>query len=418
LYNGLPITYDEIGNPTKIVTNQYWASSSNWEEYAYELEWEGRQLIGRRFYELYSGCDIWYDEYYDLSFEYNADGIRTSKTVYETEYKYLLNGTQIIGETWTSYGTEYLLLYIYDETGAPIGIKYRTSAYAANTFDYFFFEKNLQGDIVAIYNATGEKIGSYVYDAWGNFRTTTVSGNTSLENSIVNSYNPFRYRGYYYDKDLGWYYLQTRYYNPQWGRFVNADDVAYLGVGDELLSHNLYAYCSNNPVNFTDFEGEFPWHILVGAIVGAGVSAITSAWTQKEETGEVDWRQVGVSALAGAVSGALAATGVCHLGQFAINAAITGLESAVNTGLEKGFENIETTEVLRDAIVSGITSYGNGVSKGTAKHLWTQGARYTKAVSKKGIKKATKYYLSQTWTLYYKPLVNDAISDISDTVYG
>ena len=100
-YDGLPITYDEIGNPTKIVTNQYWASSSNWEEYAYELEWEGRQLIGRRFYELYSGCDIWYDESYDIWFEYNADGIRTSKTVYETEYKYILNGSQIIGETVT-----------------------------------------------------------------------------------------------------------------------------------------------------------------------------------------------------------------------------------------------------------------------------------------------------------------------------
>ena len=85
---GMPIRYDEIGNPIQIVTYQYWGNSSSWEEYGYELEWNGRQLMGRRFYELYSGCDIWYDEYYDLSFEYNADGIRTSKTVYETEYKY------------------------------------------------------------------------------------------------------------------------------------------------------------------------------------------------------------------------------------------------------------------------------------------------------------------------------------------
>ena len=264
-YNGLPIRYDEIGNPTKIVTNQYWASSSNWEEYGYELEWEGRQLIGRRFYELYSGCDIWYDEYYDLSFEYNADGIRTSKTVYETEYKYLLNGTQIIGETWTLYGTEYLLLYIYDENGSPMGIKYRTEAYAAGVYDYFFFEKNLQGDIVAIYNAEGEKIGSYVYDAWGNFTVSTVSGNSALENKIVNDYNPFRYRGYYYDKDLGWYYLLSRYYNPQWGRFINAD--GYISTGTGLLGYNMFAYCNNNPVMNVDPTGDFPWLLLVVTLI-------------------------------------------------------------------------------------------------------------------------------------------------------
>ena len=282
MYNGLPIRYDEIGNPTKIVTNQYWASSSNWEEYGYELEWEGRQLIGRRFYELYSGCDIWYDEYYDLSFEYNADGIRTSKTAYGVEYKYILNGSQIIGETWTEYGTEYLLLYIYDENGSPMGIKYRTEAYAAGVFDYFFFEKNLQGDIVAIYNAEGEKIGSYIYDAWGNFTVSTVSGNTSLENSIVNSYNPFRYRGYYYDKDLGWYYLQSRYYNSQWGRFINAD--GYVSTGQGLLSYNMFAYCNNNPVMNVDPTGEFPWLVVAIVLV---VSSLFLQSCAKQPTSDV-----------------------------------------------------------------------------------------------------------------------------------
>ena len=97
---GNPITYDEIGNPTKIVTYQYWDNANSWAEYGYELEWNGRQLMRRRYYDIYCG-NIWYDEYYEISFEYNADGIRTSKTVYDVEYKYILNGSQIIGETWT-----------------------------------------------------------------------------------------------------------------------------------------------------------------------------------------------------------------------------------------------------------------------------------------------------------------------------
>ena len=259
-YDGMQISYDEIGNPYHIVTYTYSDGNEIWEEYGYECIWNGRQLMGRRYYNDYCG-DVWYEDYYDLSFEYNADGIRTSKTAYGIEYKYLLNGSQIIGETWTEYGTEYLLLYIYDENGSPMGIKYRTEAYAAGVFDYFFFEKNLQGDIVAVYNAEGEKIGSYIYDAWGNFTVSTVSGNTSLENSIVNSYNPFRYRGYYYDRDLGWYYLQTRYYNPQWGRFVNAD--GYVSTGTGMLGYNMFAYCNNNPVMNVDPTGDFPWLALI-----------------------------------------------------------------------------------------------------------------------------------------------------------
>ena len=76
-----------------------------------------------------------------------------------------------------------------------------------------------------------------------------------MENQIVTQYNPFRYRGYYYDKDLGWYYLQTRYYNPQWGRFVNAD--SYVSTGQGLLGYNMFAYCNNNSIMNIDATGNF-----------------------------------------------------------------------------------------------------------------------------------------------------------------
>lgn len=102
-------------------------------------------------------------------------------------------------------------------------MQYRTTSYAAHVFDTFYFEKNLQGDIIAVYNSNGEKIGSYTYDAWGNCTVSVVSGNTTLENNIVRTYNPFRYRGYYYDTETGLYYLQSRYYNPEWGRFLNSE---------------------------------------------------------------------------------------------------------------------------------------------------------------------------------------------------
>ena len=203
------------------------------------------------------------------AYTYNADGIRTSKTVNGVKHEYILNGSQILAEKWTQNNVEYVLVYIYDETGAPIGLKYRTSNYANGVFDSFFFEKNLQVDVVAIYNSTGEKIGIYAYTAFGEVVTTTVSGNTTLENNIVNKYNPFRYRGYYFDVETGWYYLQSRYYNPVWGRFLNADSCLYSSI----FGFNLFAYCNNNPVNYVDPYGESAEAIFWGWVSGGSIAA-------------------------------------------------------------------------------------------------------------------------------------------------
>ena len=168
-----------------------------------------------------------------------------------------------------------MLMYVYDETGSPIAIKYRTSSYAQNTFDVFFFEKNLQGDIVAIYNSSGTKIGTYTYDAWGNF-TVTTNSSVSLERLIVSTYNPFRYRGYYYDTDTSLYYLESRYYNAQWGRFLNGD--RYVSTGQELLGYNMFAYCENNPIAYIDTEGEFPVFVVAAiglCVLGFGIWGAT-----------------------------------------------------------------------------------------------------------------------------------------------
>ena len=199
---------------------------------------------------------------------------------------------------------------------------YRTPSYAQGVYDCFFFDKNLQGDIVAVYNASGTKVVSYTYDAWGNVTTTYHSGGASTGAR----YNPFRYRGYYYDAETEWYYLQSRYYNPSWGRFINPDQIDVLtATPDQLTDKNLLAYCDNNPVMRSDADGEF-WATLgimaVGGVISGIVSAVTSAITQQVTTGDINWASVGVAAASGFVSGAIAASPLGVVGQAIIGGGI------------------------------------------------------------------------------------------------
>ena len=129
----------------------------------------------------------------------------------------------------------------------------------------------MQGDIIGVYNSTGKKIGAYTYDAWGKCSLSVANGNTILEDKVVAFYNPFRYRGYYYDYETGYYYLQTRYYNPEWGRFLNADGYVSTGIG--MLGYNMFAYC--NPVMLVDSEGTGP--VLFVLIIVCSVVMFTSA---------------------------------------------------------------------------------------------------------------------------------------------
>ena len=222
-FDGHTITYDEIGNPLS-----YYNGTD------YTFTWDGRRLV-----EAVSGSKT-------MSFAYNDDGIRTSKTVNGVETTYYVNGGQIVAESNNSRA----IVYIYDATGAPIGMMYRTPSYAEGTWDVFWYEKNLQGDIIAIYNASGTKVATYTYsDAWGNFTVSYSNGG----GSTGAQYNPFRYRGYYYDSDLSMYYLQSRYYDAKICRFINSD--SYTSTGQGILSTNMFAYCINNPVNRVDYLG-------------------------------------------------------------------------------------------------------------------------------------------------------------------
>ncbi len=233
-----------------------------------------------------------------ISFEYNGDGLRTSKTVNGVKHTYRLNGSQIVSEAWGNN----LLIYLYDAEGAPVGMMYRNDSYPSDTFDTFWFEKNLQGDIVAVYDEDGTKLISYTYDAWGNFTTTYHNGCTA---SHIANLNPFRYRGYYYDTETGLYYLQSRYYDPAVGRFINADE--YVSTGQGILGNNMFAYCNNNPITYTDSSGEsltVAALIFIGSaiIFGAGAGAFSAACSGG------DTEDIIIGAIEGGITGGVAAT--------------------------------------------------------------------------------------------------------------
>ena len=228
-FNNTDITYDAIGNPLEYYNNEY-----------YWFTWEnGRQLATASV------------GHYTLSFEYNDEGIRTLKTVNGTDHIYHLSNSLVITEEWGNN----LIIYLYDTDGSPIGMQYRNTSYAEGAYDTYWFEKNLQGDIVAVYSETGTKLIAYTYDAWGNFSTTYYD---NIEEYQTATYNPFRYRGYYYDVELGFYYLNSRYYDPAIGRFITADKLSTVkSTSFDLTDKNLYAYCDNNPVTRKDDGGAF-----------------------------------------------------------------------------------------------------------------------------------------------------------------
>ena len=313
-------------------------------------------------------------------------------------------------------------MYIYDASGAPVGMQYRSFTYANGVYDVYLFEKSLQGDILAVYSAEGVKLISYEYDAWGSFTTTYHNGGENT--SAVN--NRFTYRGYYYDSDLGMYYLNARYYDQNIKRFLSPDTTAIISVTPMALTDkNLFAYCDNNPVMRVDHGGAF-WHIIVGAAAGAFISGIVKvAENVIEDKPLTDG--LATAMLAGAASGALAATGVGIIGMIAGNAAISMAENAANQVIEnKGFDNFDVGDMLFDGAIGGISGALGGAGKGS-KHLTNLGKQTVKRTyndtANKGLKagvkeagKAFAYYIKNSSSYYLDYFKRGLPGDLFSTV--
>ena len=220
------ISYDAQGNPIS-----YLGHTLTWEK--------GRQL----------------KSFDDIQYTYNANGIRTSKTVDGIRHDYILDGAKIVRETWKIGDVVNAIVPLYDNEDSVCGIIY-------NEVPYYFL-KNQQGDIIAITDNTGKDVARYSYDAWGVCTVTQDNSGCDIANI-----NPFRYRGYYFDKEIGMYYLQSRYYDPTVGRFVNSDEAEFINICRVANGTSLFSYCANACVNDSDELGFFPVHIVAGVIMG------------------------------------------------------------------------------------------------------------------------------------------------------
>lgn len=226
-YNNKTVIYDSIGNPTSYL--------------GATLSWRGRELAG------YTKGNK------QISYSYDVDGMRYQKTVKtngnETaRYDYVYSDGTLILLTYTANGASNTARFVYDSWGEPRGFMLNDSA-------TYLYLKNAQGDITGIVDETGEILVRYNYNAWGAVDFVVPFGIDPSASTILATVSPFTYRGYCYDYDIGMYYLQSRYYDPEICRFINADSTDYFGATGTLLSYNLFAYCENDGVNFVDETG-------------------------------------------------------------------------------------------------------------------------------------------------------------------
>ena len=225
-YNGETITYDGIGNPLKYRNGM-------------TMQWKN----GRQLSQVKTSKDT-------ITYKYNIKGLRTRKYNSDYTYYYYYDDNNNLIAMMQGGVVAY---FYYDSNNSVTAMSINDSMY--------YYIKNLQGDITKIVNHQGKVMVEYTYDAWGNI--LKEKSNVTPSYATVKEFNPFRYRGYVYDTDTGLYYLQSRYYDPKTGRFINADDTAYVDTNSGTpLSTNMFAYCENNHIIFIDPTGYSKTYVI------------------------------------------------------------------------------------------------------------------------------------------------------------
>jgi len=355
-YDGETLEYDEMCNPVK-----YRGRSMEWEK-------------GRRLKKIINQDGT------EIRFSYDAGGLRTEKN----GKKYIYEGGRLLRE---SEGSQ-IIDYIYDERGVA-GIKL-----TGEKTGIYYYRKNIQGDVTHIYKSNGELSARYEYNAWGECKVHEENGEG------IGELNAIRYRSYYYDKESGLYYLNSRYYDAEIGRFINADDIEIVMLTkDHVNGIMMYNYCSNNPVMYSDESGCMPewakW--LIGGIVILGLGIATIA-TGGAAAGVAGFILAGAfkGAVIGAVSGAL------------VTGTIGGISSAVSgDGFWSGFAKGAANGFMSGAIIGGVTgAISSSVQVANAAKSWASAGgktsfqqmteHYTKHVINEGQKSVAKNIVNYT----------------------
>ncbi len=192
-----------------------------------------------------------------VKYAYDMAGVRSSKQVGDTTYSYTTLSGKVMRQAW---GDNNALEFVYDDSSQPFAVIYKHGSAA----ELYYYLVNAQGDVAAILDSSGTMVAFYDYDAWGNCTVYNSSAKVLTDPTSIANINPLRYRGYYYDAETGFYYLQSRYYDPAICRFINADTFATTDANG-FLSANMFAYCENNPVGNSDPDGYF-----AAALAGGG----------------------------------------------------------------------------------------------------------------------------------------------------
>ena len=236
--NGTPLTYDGAGNLISYGSKQY-----TW-------------TYGKTLESVKDGENTY-------SYTYDENGIRTKKIINgETTY---INSRD--GVVYAQKNSTDSMYFQYNGNGDPIG-------FILNDEQYFYLT-DMNGDITGIIDSKGNGIAEYIYTAWGELLEIAPAEAGNTEQYAIAEKNPLRYRGYYYDNETGMYYLQSRYYDPQFCRFISADQFDYVNT-DDYAGTNAYTYCLNNPITFVDPTGTSATGILVGLTVAQQTLLIVS----------------------------------------------------------------------------------------------------------------------------------------------
>ena len=384
-FNGETIAYDVMGRPNSIGNHK--------------LTWNKKgKLIG----------------FDDVVYTYGLNGIRTSKTVNGIKTTYYVLNNKILAEK--SDNKEIIYRYSSDKL---IG-------FAFNGVEYIY-ERNIQGDVLRIYQKDNlTLVAEYHYDAYGNHEVINYTDDT------IGDINPFRYRGYYFDSETGWYYLNARYYSSAMGRFISPDELSILDkTKSQINGLNLYMYCGDNPVMNVDPSGHFIFSLLavvIGTAIGATVSAATNIVSQGIQNGweNINWEEVALSAVIGGIGGALGATGIGLGGQVLINAGLSAVQS-MGTDIING-DPINWNNVFDSAMlgaISGLLGEGAQTSKLMTRTLFktmpfkssnvvknTISKFFMGGISLRGVQGTMNLFLKSATVSFAKALKNTAIKNV------